>query len=242
MSTNPKKIDLTGQVFGRWSVIRQNGNRAGGAALWLCRCVCGTERTVAGSDLRSGKSSGCRRKCNGVPVVNNVQSKSMKHGGTGTRLYTAWKNMRQRCSNKGKHNYYRYGGRGISVCAEWDSFPAFRDWAMSNGYTDELTLERRDSNGNYCPENCTWADYTTQARNREFVHRSPDGRPWAEIAIENGISVYVMHNRVWSGGWSFEDAATWPIGKPRVKRGRKANGQWEKQARISWKRKNAEEP
>lgn len=236
MKTNPKKIDLTGQLFGRWTVISQNGNRKGGAALWLCRCVCGEEKNVSGTDLRSGKSTGGRKKCVFYPQQENPTPKKTRHGGSGTRLYNTWRNMHQRCSNQEKHNYHRYGGRGIRVCDEWASFPEFQEWAMANGYSDKLTIERKDSDGNYCPENCTWADALTQARNRGFVHRSPDGRAWAEIATEHGISVAVMHNRVWSGGWSFEDAATWPVGKLKIKRERSEKGQWAKQDRNLWRR------
>lgn len=84
----------------------------------------------------------------------------VKHGhsrrGKRSRLNRIWLNMRSRCTNPKMTCYNRYGGRGISVCSEWDSFQAFHDWAMSHGYADDLTIERKDTDGNYCPDNCEW--------------------------------------------------------------------------------------
>lgn len=84
------------------------------------------------------------------------------HHGKGTRLYTTWKNMRNRCSNSNRPDFKWYGGKGIKVCDEWNDFTIFRDWALNNGYTDELTIDRIDSNKNYEPDNCQWI---TQAKN-----------------------------------------------------------------------------
>lgn len=89
------------------------------------------------------------------------------HHMTGTRLHNEWRSMRARCNYKGCTNYSFYGGRGISVCQEWNcSFEAFMKWAMTHGYNDDLTLDRIDVNGNYEPNNCRWVDKCVQARNR----------------------------------------------------------------------------
>ena len=234
MASNPRKINMAGQQFGLWHVLKQSGNRKGGAALWLCKCACGSERTVAGSDLRSAKSVSCgcaKRRTEPLPAKKHVDW----HGGVGTRLYRIWNNMKTRCADTTDK---RYGGKGIKICEAWLSFSSFRDWAESHGYSADLSIERLDSNGDYSPENCVWADAKTQARNRSIVLRAPDGTPWAAIAEAHGVPVGIMHNRMSSGGWPVEIAATWPVGKPRsnITRERNEKGQWTPVGR-NWRRK-----
>lgn len=91
------------------------------------------------------------------------------HGGSKTRLYRIWKQMRIRCRCVTNPTYRFYGARGITVCPEWDSFPVFRDWALSHGYADNLSIERIDNEKDYCPENCTWIPRDMQAKNTRNV-------------------------------------------------------------------------
>ena len=136
-----------------------------------------------------------------------------KHGGRHTRLYNIWRSMRQRCNNPKASNYGRYGGRGITVCQEWNSFIAFSDWAYMNGYCENLTLDRIDNMGNYEPTNCQWVSYVVQNRNRrDNVRLTYNGdthtiAEWAEII---GIKPGTLYARV-ECGYSTEDALTLPL-------------------------------
>ena len=99
------------------------------------------------------------------PVKHRKGHANRKHGGMGTRLYGIWKQMRIRCRCKTNPSYRFYGARGIGVCEEWDDFSTFREWALANGYSDELTIERKNVNGNYAPDNCCWVEKAEQAKN-----------------------------------------------------------------------------
>ena len=157
--------DLSGKKFGRLTVIRQNGftnpNKYGQRhAIWYCKCDCGNyvERTT--DVLKRGKSScGCRKK----EVLISMSRKNTTHNMTHTRLYRIYKGMISRCYYKSSQRYNSYGGRGIVVCDEWKNDRTnFFDWAMNNGYRDDLTIERINVNGKYEPSNCCWIPMSEQ--------------------------------------------------------------------------------
>lgn len=219
---------MTGRKCGLWTVLSKHGNQPRGGALWMCQCECGTTRQVSGADLRNGKSVSCG--CTGSRA--GIGDRTRKHGETKTRLYECWQNMRRRCADTSDS---RYGGKGVSVCDAWHDFATFRGWAKSSGYSDDLTIDRIDRDGNYCPENCRWADHKTQARNRSIVRVASDGTPLAEIAERHGVPVGVMNSRISSGGWEPEVAATWPVGKRRMNRARDDSGKYATEPRR-WRR------
>lgn len=120
----------------------------------------------------------------------------------GQRLYRIWIEMRRRCRDEHRDSYCRYGGRGITVCPEWQDYEVFARWALSNGYADDLTIERIDVNGNYCPENCTWITRGAQARNRRNnfkVTISGETKTGAEWARDAGLEKHTVINRIRKG-------------------------------------------
>lgn len=162
-------MDLTGQRFGRLTVIERVKREKGeqGSALWRCKCDCGNETISTSQALRNGRAKSCG--CYAKEVRKQL---STKHGGHKERLYGVWQDMKRRCESSYCASYKNYGGRGISVCDEWrDDYKAFRAWAFANGYNESETrgkceLDRIDVNGNYCPENCRWTTHAEQCRNK----------------------------------------------------------------------------
>lgn len=156
-----RTIDLTGREFGRLKIIERSGSDKNGQAMWRCKCDCGNVTIVSGGHLRSGhtRSCGC--------LENDVRrAVHTTHGKRHTRLYRIWASMKGRCSNPNIKEYKWYGAKGVSVCREWMDFQVFHDWAIENGYADNLTIDRIDGNGDYCPENCRWITNAAQQSNR----------------------------------------------------------------------------
>lgn len=209
-----RKVDYTGMKFGRWTVIGAAPNHItkGGypVSMWDCICECGTRRAVRGNDLKLGKSVSC-----GCYMIENPASK--KHGASNSHLYKIYYGMKSRCYNSKNKNYNHYGERGIGICDEWQDYGTFEKWALSNGYADGLTIERKNVNDGYCPDNCCWVSLAKQQRNKRtnkvitFDGESHIATEWDEIM---GFNKGTINSRL-ERGWSEKDAISIPIGKRR---------------------------
>lgn len=195
-----RRLELTGQKFNRLTVIEYVGQNDRNLSLWRCRCDCGNEIVRTGNAILQGhtKSCGCAKKCR-----HDVKKK--KHGGSYDALYDVWVQMRRRCHNPKSSAYSYYGGRGISVCEEWrdegTGYISFRAWALQNGYTKGLTIERVDVNGNYCPENCKWIPKARQSDNTrrtiwiEYNGEKHNLKQWSRILGMSDETIRYRYHR-----------------------------------------------
>ena len=204
-----KTENLTGQKFGRLIVL-ERAIKKGKNAYWLCECNCPehTKVIVSSSHLTKEhtRSCGCLKK-------EIVKIASRTHGMSHTRLNRIWRGMRKRCYNSKNKQYKNYGGRGITVCEEWQEFQPFYDWAMANGYKDDLTIERIGTNGNYEPSNCKWATQKEQQNNRRnnhLVKYNGEEKTIAQLANEYGLNYQTLLRRL-QKGWTIESALTAPL-------------------------------
>lgn len=198
-----------GEKYGKLTVIEKL------EGTWLkCKCDCGNITYCTSSRLKPGntKSCGCLQKA--TLIQRNIER--TKHGAkalrAAERLYGIWGKMKERCYRPENHAYKDYGGRGIKVCDEWiNDYVAFKEWAMSTGYADSLTLDRIDNNGNYCPGNCRWATAKEQANNRRNSRRIEyDGLDLtvSEWSDKTGIPYKKIYRKYFERGMSAKEALT----------------------------------
>lgn len=194
--------NLIGKRFGKLFVVARAENSKQGKAMWLCICDCGKkkESPVLGYDLKHGKVQSC-----GCAYVESNKGRNAKHGKSKTRVYTEWCSMNRRCEASNSRAYPNYAARGISVCDEWrSSFQAFYDWAMKSGYSDELTLDRIDTDKGYSPKNCRWATMREQQNNRRnnrTITYQGNKYTLAELARLLGVPYATLGWRI-DNGWN----------------------------------------
>ena len=216
-----KTKDLSGVKFGKLTQISMHKENK--IAIWLCKCDCGKTVNVRASSLLNGHTTSC-----GCYGKNRIGKEKRVHGGTGTRLYRIYLNMKQRCYNQKCESYKDYGGRGITICKEWLSdFSTFQKWSLENGYKKELTIDRIDNDGGYSPNNCRWTTRKEQNNNnRHCVLLTYNGethniQQWSEIT---GLPRGIITKR-YKSGWDVKRIfETEPIEKYRnFKKGNRDN-------------------
>ena len=202
----PKKIDLSDQTYGWLTVLHEHPERklVGGKKVtqWVCRCKCGNIVILPTRYIREGHS----KSCGCMPFSVGDMSK--------TRPYRIWHGMKERCRNKNNSRFKYYGARGISYDPKWDDFNLF--WEdMKDGYSDNLTLDRKDNDKGYCKDNCRWVTQTIQVRNKRntvLVTYKDETKPLIEWAEQFGLSYTQLTDRVIRRNWSIERALTQPLG------------------------------
>lgn len=202
--------DLTGNVYGYLTVLRESSKRdSERRRLWECECECGNIVLKSTKSLKDGECKSCGCKTTELRIASgNV----IKHNMSGTRLYRIWAEMKNRCSDSDTPAYKDYGGRGISVCSEWQEFEPFMKWASDSGYSDSLTIDRIDVNGNYCPSNCRWVNRIVQANNKRtsrYVEYRNEKHTISEWSKLMGINKATIRCRI-NAGWSVEEALFLP--------------------------------
>lgn len=204
-----------GDTFGRWVVNSDPFFDENGRRFVHCRCECGNASVQRIDVLRRGSTRSCG--C----LSREVASALMRtHGGTGTRLYSIWRGMLDRCTNPREASFPRYGGRGIAVCSEWGTFQTFRQWSLANGYGDDLQIDRINNNGNYEPSNCRWVTFKENARNKRttrLIEAFGECKSMAEwLDDPRCVSTRSMlHSRISLLGWPTERALTQPLRRRR---------------------------
>lgn len=209
---NIKTSDLTGLRFGRLTVVKFSHKNEKRHYCWLCKCDCGNNIIVRGGSLNTGntKSCGCLMR----EVNRNVCIKrNTTHGGTHTKLYDVWQSMRQRVNDHKDKHYADYGGRGITICDEWRKYEAFSKWAKENGYSNGLSIDRIDNDGNYEPQNCRWTTNKEQAnnkRNNRLIEYNGEVKTLQEWADLHNIIRTTLCTRL-KYGWSIDRAFNEPV-------------------------------
>lgn len=206
---NPEYI---GKRFGSLVVkdIRHEPNGKPYWWMWLCKCDCGKEKWIRPDAVLFGHSRtcGCGKRHDGAVI----------HGESKTRLYMIWGRMLERCNPCSTHGTARYAQRGISVCGEWKEYKNFAKWAKENGYADNLTIERIDNDGCYCPENCKWIERKKQARNRGttfWIDYQGKKMSLAEACEISGLPYKSVHARIAQLGWPVDKALSIPMNTTR---------------------------
>ena len=193
-------IDLSGKRFGRLMVLEYIGK-----AKWKCQCDCGIVKAIDGHSLRRGHTISCG--CRGRDKNNAAR---LIHGKTHTRLYQIWYGMKRRCYNEKDSSFKFYGLKGITVCPEWQhDYKCFEEWAETNGYENNLTIDRIDGNKGYSPDNCRWVSRKLQAENRStsiFITLNGKTQTLTDWCKELQLNYSTTYTRIKRDGWSIGKA------------------------------------
>lgn len=211
-----ERKNLIGQRFGRLVVekIDHEDYDKRGYFLqyrYLCRCDCGGTRIIPAESLKSGRANSC-----GCLHTEELLRRNYRHGMSKSALFIRYYHIKNRCYNPNSEFYHCYGGRGIKMCPEWlgeNGLINFAEWALKNGFKENLTIDRINNDGDYAPDNCRWTTNKIQSNNRNNnVHITFNGEThtiseWSDIV---GIRAKTLYNRR-KQGWSVKDMLTRPV-------------------------------
>lgn len=207
MGREMSEVNLLGQRFGRLVVVEKTEERKNREIVWKCFCDCGNTVLVQASYLKTGHTKSC-----GCLAKELLLERITKHNLSTSPIYKKWKRMVSRCNYQGNIGYQNYGGRGIKVCNEWlgtDGFLNFYNWAINNGYKDGLTLERKNVNGKYEPQNCCWISFAEQQinkRNNFYISFNGETKALSLWCRELNLDYKKVHNRLTKLHWTVERA------------------------------------
>lgn len=191
--------NIIGEKFGKLTVIEIDKENTKRQKKFICKCECGNTKSLYKVNLTNGKTLSCGCL---------FQEKKVKHGLSRTRQYNIWRGMVNRCHKPNTKHYDYYGGRGIEVCKEWrEDFMSFYNWSLENGYSEELTIDRKDVNGNYEPSNCRWATMEEQSNNRRntlHIEHNGEEHTIRELSEKTGETYSVLYSR-YKQGYSIEE-------------------------------------
>ena len=206
-----KYADLTGQRFGELVVLNYSHSNDG--TYWNCICDCGKQTIVRATSLKYGSTKSCGCGSLKAAMKNIENHRNSGHGMSRTRINECWRNINRRCYKKNNARYINYGARGITVCDEWkNDFMSFYNWAMTNGYSDDLTIDRINNDGNYEPSNCRWATKKQQNNNTTrniYISYKNETKTLAEWAEFFGLTYSTLKHRI-ERNWAIEKAFVTP--------------------------------
>jgi len=200
--------DLAGLKKNRWTVLEYVRRSDCGSAMWLCKCDCGTIKEVAGTTVVTGKSKSC-----GCLAAERTSVRTATHRLSKTTEHKIWLGMRNRVLSTKDTSYKNYGGRGITICAEWDDFLTFLA-DMGERPTPKHSIDRRDNEGNYTPDNCYWATPRQQATNkRNNINITRDGvtKCLKDWCTHQKLPYKTVWYRINGLNWPIERALTEPV-------------------------------